>query len=128
MNGLGFGSSSHAFAQRVERRDRRLLRVGDDAVNRLLPVDIGLVLKVAADCVAHRLQQKLAIEIENSSTTNPVRDDDLGSRPTALQTAAPSTPQTPRTPSTQRTAPTADRSQILWECGAARSARSRARR
>src|SRR5690242_9486569 len=46
------------LAQMIERADRRPLRIGDDAVDRLLPVDIRLMLKVPAEGIAHRLQYK----------------------------------------------------------------------
>ena len=42
----------------VEGRDGGLLRVGDHAVDGLLAVDVGLVLKVAAEGIAGRLQHE----------------------------------------------------------------------
>ena len=42
----------------VEGGDGGLLRVGNEAVDGLLSVDVGLVLEVAAEGVVDRLQQK----------------------------------------------------------------------
>jgi len=71
-------------------------------------------------------KRKLAIEIENSSTTNPVRDES-SVVPSARQTAVPSTPRMPRTPHKRKTSPRPTM-QIPSECDAAHSARSHARR
>lgn len=46
------------FAEVVEGGDGGFLRVGNDAVDGFLAVDIGLVLEVAAEGVGGRLEQK----------------------------------------------------------------------
>ena len=56
--GAGIGVFKPGFAEMVEGGDGGLLRVGDDAVNGFLPVDVGLMLEVAAEGVADRLQHE----------------------------------------------------------------------
>ena len=54
--GAGVGVFEPGFAQCVEAGHGGLLRVGDYAVDGLLAVDVGLMLKVAAEGIAYRLQ------------------------------------------------------------------------
>src|ERR1700757_4794294 len=46
------------FAEMVEARYCGLLRVGDQAVNRFLPIDVGLMFEVTAERVAHWFEQE----------------------------------------------------------------------
>ena len=48
-----------SFAQRIECTHSGPLRIGNQSVNRLLSIDIGLVFEVAADGAFHRLGDKL---------------------------------------------------------------------
>ena len=56
--GVGIRIFEPGFAQMVEGGDGGLLRVGDDAVNSFLTVDVGLVFVVTAEGVADRLEQE----------------------------------------------------------------------
>ena len=56
--GAGVGVFKPCFAEGVEGGYGGLLRVGDNAVNGLLAVDVGFMLKVTADGVVYRSQHK----------------------------------------------------------------------
>jgi len=56
--GIGIGIFQPCLAQMVEGGDDGVFRIGDKAVNRLLPVDVGLMLEVAAEGVACRFKQE----------------------------------------------------------------------
>ena len=55
---IRIGIFEPGLAQLIECGDRGFLRIGHDAVNRLLPIDIGLVLKVAAEGAVHGLGEE----------------------------------------------------------------------
>ena len=58
MKGLGVGVFEPGFAEGLEAGDGGLLRVGDEAVDGFLAVDVGLVLEVAAESVADGLEHE----------------------------------------------------------------------
>ena len=80
---VGIGVFEPGFAQVIERRHRGLLRIGDQPVNRLLPVNVGLVLIVSADGVAHWRQH----ETRQSRTRRTASGTPPG-RPTACDVPA----------------------------------------
>ena len=55
---VGVGVFQPGFAKMVEGGDSSLLRVGDDAVDSFLSVDVGFMLEVAGEGIADRLQNK----------------------------------------------------------------------
>ena len=102
----------------VERRHRRLLRIGHQPVNRLLPVYVRLMLKVAADRIAHRRQQKSRDRKRKEQRQKSRRGSPTGSRsfqrspkrrtiPSARLRACPEDKEQPN----QQSRP------AFWECG-----------
>lgn len=56
--GAGIGIFQPRFTQVIEGSDSGFLRVGDEAVNGFLAVNVGLVFEVTAESVACRLEDE----------------------------------------------------------------------
>ena len=77
----GIGIFQPSLAKGIESSYGGLLRVGDDAVNGFLPINVRLVLEVAAEGIAGRRQQKADYRDGNRSTRKPCRLDSAFSPP-----------------------------------------------
>src|SRR5208337_4591050 len=55
---IRIGIFEPGLAQLIECGDRGFFGIGHDAVNRLLPIDIGLMLKMPADGAGRRLREE----------------------------------------------------------------------
>jgi hypothetical protein len=69
---VGIGVLKPGFAESLEAGDGGLPRIGNQAVNGLLAVDIGLVLEVAAEGVADRFEK------ETQNADGEDEDDEAG--------------------------------------------------